>query len=171
MGNLSAIGMGRLAAFAFVGVVGVGVTIDRGMNYTKTEGVISATETDCYVKANRREIVDKTTNKRAYMPCEEAPLAAEAFGYSASDVRYRTKISFDYVSPVDSKTYTGHYNADNATSADSYKIGERYKVLAHKNKPSKSQWGYGRVETPVVAQTSDTAIAVTTKPLGLRGKL
>jgi hypothetical protein len=171
MGNLSAIGMGRLAAFAFVGVVGVGVTIDRGMNYTKTEGVITATETDCYVKDHDGEIASRTTNERAYMPCEEAPLVAQSFGYAASDVHYRTKISYDYVSPIDRKTYTGHYDADNATSADSYKIGERYKVLAHKKEPNKSQWDYGRVQTPAVAQTNGTAVAATAKPVGLRGKL
>jgi hypothetical protein len=171
MGNLSAIGMGRLAGLAFVGVVGVGVTIDRGMNYTKTEGVITATATDCYVEGKDREIVNRTTNKRAYMPCEEAPLAAEAFGYAPSDVHFRTKISYDYVSPIDRKTYSGHYEANNATSADSYKIGARYKILAHKKEPNKSQWDYGRVETPAVAQSTSPSVAVAAKPVGLRGKL
>jgi hypothetical protein len=151
-------------------IVGIGVTVDSAVNYTKTEAVVTSIETDCFVKAYKRELVEKDTSTRAYMPCEEAPLAAEAFGYSAANIHKRNKITYRYVSPVDKQAHTDIYN--NESDDNSFQVGQVYRILAHKKKADTSQWGFaGKPVGMADAALSRVGTNQSAQVKGLRGKL
>ena len=102
-----------VVAYAKLGVVGliataVGVSqADKTMNYIETDAVVTSANIDCYVKAGKRKLVEKKTDKLAYMDCELAPYAAKEFGYDESDVHQRTKLTYKFKSPVDGSSSKG----------------------------------------------------------------
>jgi hypothetical protein len=159
----------KLSAGALA-VVGIGVTIDTTVNYTKTDAVVTGVETDCFIKAYKRELVEKDTSTLAYMPCEEAPLAAEAFGYNASNIHKRNKVSYRYVSPVDKQAHTDVYN--NESDDNSFQVGQVYRILAHKKTADKSQWGFAGKPVGMANAALPTGSAnQSAQAQGLRGKL
>ncbi len=123
---------------ALIGVAAVGISeTDKSMNYIETEAVVTAAEVDCFVKSSKGKIVEKKSDKMAYMDCKIAPLAAVQFGYSEKDVQQRVKFEYRFTSPVDGKTYTDKH--EDEYNADRYQKGKKFKLFAHKEEPSKNR--------------------------------
>jgi hypothetical protein len=166
LGVRAVLSMGALAA------LGIAITVDRVVNYTKTDGVVTAVETDCFVKGYKKEIVERDTNTRAYVPCAQAPAVAEEFGYSQSNIKQRHQVTYRYVSPVDKQAHIDVY--DNESGGGPFKVGEVYRILAHKKVADKSQWGFAGkpVGMASVAPTPATIAAASPSKLkGMRGKI
>lgn len=109
---------------------------DRTMNYIPTEATVVTADVDCYVKNSSGQLVDKTTEKRAYMDCEFAPLAAEMHGYSKSDIHKRTKFTYSFVSPVDGSKQKGQHETEYAQ----YDVGQKFTIYAHKEEAGRSRF-------------------------------
>lgn len=123
----------KLPAIAIAGVTVVGVVgmsyqaIDIKLNYTLTPATISDVETDCFVERSYKErVVVEGTKDRAYMNCDDAPSAAAQYGFGAEDIRTRSKAEYVYVSPVDSKRYTGNLERND----DALPVGKQIYVYA-----------------------------------------
>jgi hypothetical protein len=166
------LGIRAILSMGLFAIVGIGITVDRVFNYTKSDGVVTAVETDCYVEGFRKEIVESDTNTRAYVPCAQAPALATEFGYSQSDIKQRHKVTYRYVSPVDKQAHVDVYN--NESGGGPFKVGEVYRILTHKKVADKSQWGFAGkpVGTASVAVAPAATVATTSAKLnGLRGKI
>ncbi len=127
-----------------IGLVAVGVGVaygfsmaDRSMNYTEVQGKITSSTVDCFIKNSKGKLVEKTSNKMAYMDCKLAPVAAEQFGYSKADVHKRVKFTYSYKSPVDGTMQTG--KGERTSSAEAYRMNASIPVYAHNETPSKSR--------------------------------
>ena len=129
----------------FVGLLAVGAgalyavsMVDRGMNYDMVDTKVTSAIVDCYVKARKSELVEKDSNKTAYMDCSMAPFAAEKFGYDKSDIKKRVKLTFKFKSPVDGSWQAGEHEVNDATS--DYKNGQSIQIYGHKNDAKKYRW-------------------------------
>lgn len=111
--------------------------LDKSMNYVETDAYVSQVSVDCFIKDSNSEVVEKATNKLAYMDCEIAPLVAPMHGHDKSDIQRRYKMEYVYVSPVDGKR---HKKSVTRTShqEDKYKKDMNIMVLAHKEEAGKS---------------------------------
>jgi hypothetical protein len=107
------------------------------MNYIPTEAIVTSVEIDCSVENSRGKIVEKKTDKKAYMDCEMAPLAAAEFGYDESDIKKRIQFKYKFKSPVDGSLQFGSYTGTGKETA--YKNGTKFEVYAHKETPEKSR--------------------------------
>jgi hypothetical protein len=128
------------AKLGVVGLIAVAVGISEGdkrLNYVQTDATVTSAKIDCYVKSSKKELVEKTTNKRAYMDCDMAPYAAKEFGYSESDISKRTKLTFKFKSPVDGSQQKGDHTDE---YSGNYKVGQKIQIYAHKSEPAKSRW-------------------------------
>ena len=123
--------LGSLFAIGAVATISGVSFADREMNYAETPAVVTAAEVDCYVRARKRELIDKTTNELAYMDCDLAPIAAKMHGFSEADVCKRTKLKFRYVSVADGSKQVGEYEDKGRT----YKVGQKITVYSHKTEP------------------------------------
>lgn len=123
--------LGSLFAIGAVATISGVSFADREMNYAETPAVVTAAEVDCYVRARKRELIDKTTNELAYMDCDLAPIAAKMHGFSEADVSKRTKLKFRYVSVADGSKQVGEYEDKGRT----YKVGQKITVYSHKTEP------------------------------------
>jgi hypothetical protein len=156
----------KLSAGCLAGL-GIWISVDTAVNYTKTDAVVTAVEIDCSIQAYKREVVERGSSSRAYMPCDLAPDVAKEFGYSASDIKKRHKVSYRYVSPVDKQAHTGEYNHE--SNSDVFRVGEIYGIQAHKKKADTSQWGFAGKPKAMAANLAPPESA---RPKsGLRGKL
>ena len=132
-----------VVSYAKLGIVGVIATVvgvsqaDKTMNYIETDAIVTSADIDCYVKSGKRKLVEKKTDKMAYMDCKLAPYAAKEFGYDESDVRHRTKLTYKFSSPVDGSSQKGEHVDEN--SGD-YKVGKKIKIYAHKSEPGKNRF-------------------------------
>lgn len=124
--------VGGLAVFAAVSET------DKRMNYVEAEAVVTSASFDCYVRSGKKSLVEKKTDKLAYMDCDIAPYAAEEFGYSKSDVHKRITMVYRYVSPVDGSRQLGEYKGTGSDEVR-YRKGTRFTVYAHKEDPAKSR--------------------------------
>ncbi len=123
-----------------VGVVAVGFGVsqaDKTMNYVETDAFVTSAKVDCFVKAGKKELVEKKTNRLAYMDCDMAPYAAKEFGYNEFDIHQRTTLAYKFKSPVDGSSQKGDH-VDNYSG--SYKVGQKIKIYAHKSEPGKTRW-------------------------------
>jgi hypothetical protein len=123
----------KLPAIAIAGVTVVSVVgmsyqaIDIKLNYTLTSATISAVQTDCFVERSYKErVVVEGTKDRAYMDCDDAPSTAAQYGFGTEDIRTRSKAEYVYVSPVDSKSYTGSLERTD----DALPVGKHINVYA-----------------------------------------
>lgn len=123
--------LGSLFAVGAVATISGVSFADRAMNYVETPAVVTAAEVDCYVKASKSELIDKTTNELAYMDCDLAPLAAQMHGFKEADIKKRTKLKFKYVSVADGSKQVGTYEDKGRT----YKVGQKIQVYSHKTEP------------------------------------
>jgi hypothetical protein len=127
-----------LGMIGLAGVFYVGDQINLHANYTKVEGKIVSVEADCYIQAGRSKLVEKDSGTKAYMDCNEAKLAAEAFGYKPRDIHRRVKITYVYQSPVDKSQHKGKAERENVGEA-AYQIGTTVSVYAHDEKAESSR--------------------------------
>lgn len=133
-------GIVNYAKLGVVGVIAVAAGVsqaDKTMNYVETDAFVTSAKVDCYVKAGKKELVEKKTNKLAYMDCDMAPYAAEEFGYDKSDIHQRTKLTYKFNSPVDGSSQKGDH-VDNYSGK--YKVGQKIKIYAHKSEPGKTRF-------------------------------
>ena len=132
-----------VVSYAKLGVVGLIATAaavsqaDKTMNYIETDAVVTSANIDCYIKAGKRKLVEKKTDKMAYMDCDLAPFAAKEFNYDETDIHRRTKLTYKFKSPVDGSSQKGDHVDE--YSGD-YKVGKKIKIYAHKTEPSKTRW-------------------------------
>lgn len=132
---MSIVGKGQLFAIGAI-AVGVGVSqADKSMNYIEVEATVTKSIVDCYIENSSGRLVEKDSEKLAYMDCDQAPAAAAQFDYSKSDIKTRSQYEFTYVSPVDGSKQKG---ADTNKYAE-IKTGQKIKVFAHKTEPGKSR--------------------------------
>ena len=134
---MGAAGYGKLAVIGGIGVYAAVSFADREMNYVETEAVVTAATADCFVESGKRELVEKATNKRAYMDCDMAPLAAQLHDFKESDVKRRTKLKFKYVSAADGSRQTGEHTDEGRTA---YKVGQKIRIYTHKSEPETMRW-------------------------------
>jgi hypothetical protein len=132
----------RLAMFGAL-AIGGGIfytvsMVDRGLHYTQIKAQVTSAAVDCYVKSGRSSVVKKGTKQTAYMDCKMAPFAAKEFGFSASDVKKRAKLKFNYKSPVDGSSQSGEHVVSDADV--DYKNGQTVMVYAHTSEPKKYRW-------------------------------
>jgi hypothetical protein len=132
----------KLPVIALAGVTTFGVlgmsyqAIDIKLNYTLTPAIISAVETDCFVERSYKErVVVQGTKDRAYMSCGDAPAIATQNGFGAEDIRTRSKASYVYVSPVDSKQYAGVLERND----DVLTVGKQIYIYASDEVPADSR--------------------------------
>ncbi len=127
------------AGMIVAGAVAYGASeTDKKMNYVETDAVIKTAKIECYVEHGKKFLAEKATDKMAYMECDLAPLAAEAFGYTKSDIHHRNTITYSFKSPVDGKTYIDKYDTTVEPLA-SLSSGKHFKMYAHKTDPGKSR--------------------------------
>ena len=125
-----------LVGAGLVGFYTISMT-DRGMNYVETEARVIDSKVDCFVKAYKSKLIEKSTGKMAYMDCKLAPIAAEMHGYSKSDIRQRVQFTYEYVSPVDGSRQRDKHTAE--SNVERYGKGKTFTVYAHKEDPAKSR--------------------------------
>lgn len=129
-------GKAQLAVVGFL-AVGFGVSeADKTMNYIQVEAVVTTAKVDCFIKSGKESVVEKKTDKLAYMDCAMAPFAAAEYGFKDTDISKRTTFSYSYMSPVDGSKHKGEHIQEYAE----YKVGTKVKVYAHKEDPSKLRW-------------------------------
>jgi hypothetical protein len=124
-----------------LGVAGVVYVVDQvnlSTNYTQVEGRVLTANEDCYIKARKSKLVEKSTNKLVYMPCKEAPIAAKAFDYKESDIHRRVILTYEFKSPVDGASHKGKYTDEDAKEGE-YKRGGVVMVYAHKEEADTSR--------------------------------
>lgn len=127
------------AKFGAIGLIAaaVGVSqIDKTMNYVEVDAAVTKADVDCFIKSGNESVVQKDTEKLAYMDCEMAPFAAAQHGFKETDISKRSQYSVSYVSPVDGKKHKGANMKDYVE----YKVGQKIKVYAHKEDASKMRW-------------------------------
>jgi hypothetical protein len=126
-----------LAGVTTLGVLGMSYqAIDIKLNYSLTPARISAVQTDCFVERSyKKRVVVEGTKDRAYMSCDDAPFIATQHGFSAADVRTRSKASYVYVSPVDAKEYTGNLERED----NLFTVGKQIYVYASDSVPAESR--------------------------------
>ncbi len=122
-----------MAAGVFVGVS----ETDKKLNYIPTEAIVTSVKVDCSVENSRGKIVEKKTDKKAYMDCDMAPLAAAEFGYDESDIKKRIQFKYKFKSPVDRSLQFGSYTGTGKETE--YQNGTKFEVYAHKESPEKSR--------------------------------
>ncbi len=133
---MSIVGKTKLAVVGLI-AAGFGVSqADKSMNYVQVDAVVTKAEVDCFIKSGNESVVEKTSDKLAYMDCEIAPFAAAKYGFKDKDISKRTKLAFNYTSPVDGSKHNGEHVADYIE----YKVGQKIKVYAHKEDPTKMRW-------------------------------
>lgn len=128
------------AGLLVFGAVSAGVSsADKSMNYVPVNASIKTVETDCYIENGKTKIVEKSSNKMAYMKCDLAPTVALMNDMEQSDIHYRSKLTFQYTSPVDNKR---HYGERTVTSSkmNAYSRGKTVEIFAHKSEAEKYRW-------------------------------
>lgn len=137
-GNLKIMGV----AIGGVMLAGTGLmyqqSLDLKANYTLVDARITAVSTDCFIKSGRTQIVEKDTEKLAYMDCRLAPAIAVANGLGENDVRKRAMITYRYTSPVDRRPYTGTYTRE-GSGVEGLVKGKTIRVHAHNTEPAESR--------------------------------
>lgn len=118
------------------GIIYAGSMADRKMNYVETEATITEAKVDCFVKNGKSKLVERSTDKLAYMACDEAEVAARVHGYPSSAVQERYKLKFSYVSAADGSRQNGSYE----TEYGEYKRGQKIKIYSHKTEPKTMRW-------------------------------
>ena len=116
---------------------------DLKTHYTVVDAKITAVAVDCFIKAGRKKIVEKETEKLAYMSCDLAPAVASQFGYSDKDIKKRASVTYQYESPVDHNYYTGSYTRER--DVDGLVRGKMIHVHAHLSDPEKSRTTNGNI--------------------------
>ncbi|MGB7337223.1 MAG: hypothetical protein WBD01_15660 [Salaquimonas sp.] len=124
--------------FCGIGIAWDASMADRSMNYTEIQGKVTAAEFDCYVENRGGKLVEKDSDKKAYLGCDIAPAIAVQFGYSESDVKKRVKFTYNYTSPVDGSFQEKSTTREGST-ADNYARGSTITVYAHNEDPAKSR--------------------------------
>ena len=113
---------------------------DLSMNYTEVQARVTKSTVDCYVENSGGKLVERETDKLAYMDCDLAPIAASMHGYDDSDVHRRAKYEFIYRSPVDGSRQKGEATDRNAAK-DEYRRGKVVMVYGHNEEPAKYRTG------------------------------
>lgn len=137
----------QIAIIAGAGVL-IGTTMvvqadDLKKNYVKVDATIKEGVIDCYVKNSRAKIVETDSDEIAYMDCAVAPLAAERWGYSKSDIHQRARVTYSYLSPVDKNFYRGEFVRTD--DIEVYAKGVAISIFAHKEEAAKSKTPHGNV--------------------------
>jgi hypothetical protein len=163
-----------IAVVIVMALAGIGM-IYRATSFDVTDAVITSVETDCFIKDSNAELKKNSTNERAYMDCDIAPLAAAEFKFSASAIQKRSKVTYRYVSPVDKKEHVDATTFDSTNQ--NFRTGEVYAVLAHKGKADKTLWADAKQQREAAAkrtQSNDAHAAAhpaNGATSGLRGRL
>jgi hypothetical protein len=126
-----------IGMFMAAGVVYGTSQLDKKMNYIPTEAIVTSVKIDCSVENSKGKIVEKKTDKKAYMDCEMAPMAAAEFGYDDSDIKKRIQLKYAFKSPVDGSKQVGEYTGTGKEI--NYKNGTKFEVFAHKTEAPKSR--------------------------------
>lgn len=138
-----------LTAIVLAGVVTVGAGAmfvqanDLKKNYALVDAKITSVSIDCFIKAGRKKVVERETDKLAYMDCEMAPTVASIHGFKTGDIKKRATITYRYRSPVDQAVYTGSYTREHAV--DDFVAGKEIQVYAHKAEPGNSRTTKGNL--------------------------
>ena len=131
----------QLKMYGILALAGVGfygyTELDKSMNYVETEAYISELSVDCFIKDSNSEVVEKATNKLAYMDCELAPLVAPMHDHDVSDIQRRYQMEYVYVSPVDGKRHTKSVTRTSHQEGK-FKKDMNIMILAHKEQADKS---------------------------------
>lgn len=131
--QLKMYGVMALAGLGFYGFT----ELDKSMNYIETDAYIAQVTVDCFIKDSNSEVVEKATNKLAYMDCGIAPMVAPMHDHDASDIQRRYKMEYVYVSPVDGKRHTKTITKTSHQEGK-FKKDMDIKILAHKEEADKS---------------------------------
>lgn len=126
--------LGSLAAVGLVGVVGGWPLVDRVINYTQTDAIVTAIKIDCYIKGAHGELVDKSTNERIYTDCAAAARTAREWKFEDQAVRKRTTLKYSYKSAADGSNQAGEH----AVESGVFTVGQRIKVYSHNTDPKTS---------------------------------
>ncbi|MEX3009256.1 hypothetical protein [Hoeflea sp. TYP-13] len=116
---------------------------DLKKNYTLVDARISSVTFDCFIRKGKRKIVEKDTNKLAYMDCKIAPIVAAKYDYEDSAIKKRASVTYRYVSPADGRRYTGSYTRTG--DVDHYEDGNMIRIHAHNTEPEKSRTTNGNL--------------------------
>jgi hypothetical protein len=120
------------------GIFFVGDQINLHQNYTRVKGKIVSVEVDCYIEGGRSMLVVKNSNEKAYLPCSDAKVAAEAFNYKPRDIHHRVRFIYDFVSPVDKSHHKGKSQRENVEPS-AYQSGKTILVYAHNKEADSSR--------------------------------
>ncbi len=126
--------LGSLAAVGFVGLIGGWPLVDRVINYTQTDAIVTAIKIDCYIKGAYGELVDKSTNERIYTNCAAAAKTAREWNFEDQAVRKRTTLKYSYKSVADGSSQV----SEHAVESGAYAVGQKIKVYSHNTDPKVS---------------------------------
>jgi len=136
--------MGGTMGFKLYGIIALGLAgaytaqqANKSMNYIETSATIKSVDFECTVEAYKRKLVNKETNKLAYMDCDLAKYAAEHHGYSKSSVKTHANLTYNWVSPADGSSQSKTHRTKVSDKND-YWQGQKINIFAHKSEPSKN---------------------------------
>ncbi|MEO0329063.1 MAG: hypothetical protein AAF217_10770 [Pseudomonadota bacterium] len=128
----------QLKLFGALGLLGLGALgmseADKYVNYIETSAIVTSVNTDCYIEAGGRKVVDQRTNELAYMDCEVAPRIAMIHGHSATHIKRRNKIEYKYNSPMNGAPHTG-FSTIAETSMGLYRMNQNIRIYVHQSDP------------------------------------
>ncbi len=126
------------ATIVIAGVMLALYQYDLATNYVPVEGHVSEIATLCRLEKTDQYIVAREEHKTNAVPCEMAQAAIQpGQRFAGYKIVPQTEISWNYVSPVDHMSHTGHTQRDgdrNKWPAP----GSVIKIYAHKTKAAKS---------------------------------
>ena len=116
-------------------------SVDRAVNYVKTDAVVDDIIIDCYVKNNGKKLRDSETKETLFFTCERAKIVASANGLKIKDVYERHNIYYSYKSPVDNSIQKGIEDLG-AYPAKRYSVGKKISIYASLNDPAINELGW-----------------------------
>jgi hypothetical protein len=128
----------RVMMIGGVAAIGMWMQVDLAMNYQAVDARITGVKFDCFIKNSDSKLVEKDSNKQAYLDCKKARSVAKEFGYAETDIKQRAKLTFTWTSPVDGSTHSGEHNDE--IPAKDYKVGDTISIYAHNEDPEQMRW-------------------------------
>lgn len=109
---------------------------DKRMNYIPVQARVTDVTEVCLLEKRR----GRTRTSSVTMSCDRAEAAAQSDPkWQGFTVKYEITIAYDFVSPVDKKTYAGKHQYDAFPNGKRVTRGERIEVRASKTDPTKSR--------------------------------
>lgn len=126
----------------FIIVIGGGylfIQFDETLNYEPTIATVTRVETTCYLEKKKRGTITKTTTRTDKGDCEfMASIKEIQPEYHDFYMIRHAYITFEYISPVDGKRYSGKQVKAWAPSIPLIQPGDDFPILAHKEDPART---------------------------------